>query len=124
MPKKNQKNPSPFYFKKVQSKERKSKYIFYALSITAIIISSLTILLNLYSIRYNKFPIETMALFVAIAIITAVVTFIIALQSFLNITNFKNKIKDNLEKNQNALSQIEKAEYLTKEEVDSLTESL
>ncbi|TNK91483.1 hypothetical protein C4M98_06795, partial [Mycoplasmopsis pullorum] len=45
----------------------KSKGIYIFLSLASIFISATTIVLNLYSIRYNTFPQETMIYFVVIS---------------------------------------------------------
>lgn len=61
--------------KKAQYKLYVGSWIFFSLSILGIFISTLIIILNLYAIRWNERPYDTMYIFVHIAIVSAFTTF-------------------------------------------------
>ncbi|QDF64746.1 hypothetical protein [Mycoplasma nasistruthionis] len=101
-----------------------SSAIIVSLSILAILISSLIIVLNLYSIRYNEFPKQTMALFVALAVISVVITLIFAIQTFLAITNYKNKLDENVSKNKELIQNLKQKTDLNQEDIDLISDIL
>ncbi|MEE3928533.1 hypothetical protein V2E24_03000 [Mycoplasmopsis ciconiae] len=101
-----------------------SRGIFVFSSLLTLLIAAATVLLNLFAIRFNAFPQETLALFISISIITFIITFLISIQSFLNIKNIKNIITSNIETNKNAIDLFKDNKTLTKEQVDQLTETL
>ncbi|TNK94552.1 hypothetical protein C4M98_04235, partial [Mycoplasmopsis pullorum] len=76
--------------------------------------------LNLYSIRYNTFPQETMIYFVVISFISVAITTLIAIQSLLSVSNKIAKMKQNLQKNIDTLEALSQTHNLTKEQVDDL----
>lgn len=98
----------------------KSKGIYIFLSLASIFISATTIVLNLYSIRYNTFPQETMIYFVVISFISVAITTLIAIQSLLSVSNKIAKMKQNLQKNIDTLEALSETHNLTKEQVDDL----
>ncbi|WP_051789175.1 hypothetical protein [Mycoplasma buteonis] len=113
----------------VAKKIIKRKYIldksfFIFLSLLAIVISATTLIWNLWSIRFNKVPEETMDYFVAIACLTAFVTFTVSIQSFLNIQDRKNTLKENISRNQELLNEVEQGKDLTQEDIDQILNTI
>ncbi|WP_322935527.1 hypothetical protein RRG37_00625 [Mycoplasmopsis felis] len=95
---------------------------FILLSILSIFISSSIVVLNLYSIRWNDFPKQTMAFFFAMSLIASISTFFISFQSFLNITNRKYILKENIAKNDEITSILKDKTELIQEEIDNIME--
>ncbi|WP_027121419.1 hypothetical protein [Mycoplasma leonicaptivi] len=96
--------------------------IFLIMSLTSIIISAVIVILNLYSIRWNEYPQSTMIFFVIIAIISSVTTFIISIQSFINISNKKNSLKQNIESTKELIKNLENKTEISQDDLDSITE--
>ncbi|WP_406614576.1 hypothetical protein ACJA23_01350 [Mycoplasma corogypsi] len=133
--KKNNKNLSveALEEKRVLSKASKYRMIFYKkfiisrttfifLSVIILIISSTIMVLNLSSIRFNQHPIETLGLFIGIATINVMTTFVITIQSFLNITDAKSKVENKIENIKNSLETLKEQTDVTQEDVDLLSE--
>lgn len=105
-------------------KFRKSKRIFIALSLTSLCISAATIILNLYAIRFNIYPVELMHLFVAISIIGVLVSFIVSVQSFFNFSNEKYLLKEKIENNLETIKKIEENDTADVEDLDERLKKL
>ncbi|WBP84114.1 hypothetical protein [Mycoplasmopsis edwardii] len=114
--------------KKVQKKSLKkyliSRWTFIILSLTGIIIAALIVILNLYAIRWNEKPVETMDLFVKIALTSAFTTFFLTIQAFLNISGTKSKVKQNVDKINEIVDLVQNKETLEQEDVDNIFEVL
>lgn len=98
----------------------KSYYVFVALNIIAITIAAATIVLNLFGMRYNPFPEETMVLFLIISIISVAISFILSVQTFLSIKDSKNNLQNNIETNQSMIDKIQNKEKITRDEIDQI----
>ncbi|MBN3534679.1 hypothetical protein [Mycoplasma procyoni] len=110
--------------KVIKRKVFSSRTIFITLNVLAIIISSLVVVLNLYAIRWNERPVETMDYFVDIAIMSASTTFFLSLQAFLGITNRKNKLKQNIDKIDEIIEMVKEKDNLDQDDLDSISEIL
>ncbi|TDV24358.1 hypothetical protein BCF59_0320 [Mycoplasmopsis mustelae] len=111
-------------YDKVRRKFLISKIFFISFSMLSIVLSALIVVLNLYSIRWNEYPEQTMVYFIAMALITSILTFIISIQSFLNISNRKNKIKENIVKTSELILELEEKTDLSQEDLDNINELL
>ncbi|AKF41246.1 hypothetical protein MCANUFG4_00758 [Mycoplasmopsis canis UFG4] len=114
--------------KKIEMKTLKkyliSKWVFITLNLTGIAIAALIVILNLYAIRWNERPSETMHFFVQIALISAFTTFFLGVQAFLNISNKKAKTKQNIQKIEEIINILEKKENIEQEDLDNISEVL
>ncbi|EGV00039.1 hypothetical protein [Mycoplasmopsis columbina] len=110
--------------KKVNFKYKRGRYFFIALSLINIFISAAIIILNLYSIRFNTYAKETMIFFVVIAIISTVITFIISVKTFLNITDKSSQISQNIDKNQEILETLKDKNELSSEDIEAIVQTL
>lgn len=106
--------------KKIKRKRNGSRFLFISMSLISIIISASSIILNLYAIRYNVLPVQTMSLFVAIAVISSVITFLVTIQSFFNITESKNKLEQSVEKRTELKNKIEESKEVNETLVNEL----
>ncbi|MGZ9762599.1 hypothetical protein ACXYRQ_03955 [Mycoplasma sp. 394] len=106
----------------VQKKYVLWRTIFILLSILSIAVSASVVVLNLYSIRWNSYPNETMATFVAISFISSISTFLISIQSFLNLSNRKNKLRDNLARSNEITLELKAKTDLSQEDIDNISE--
>ncbi|MGZ9755967.1 hypothetical protein [Mycoplasma sp. 6243] len=106
----------------VQKKYVLWRTIFILLSILSIAVSASVVVLNLYSIRWNSYPNETMAMFVAISFISSISTFLISIQSFLNLSNRKNKLRDNLARSNEITLELKAKTDLSQEDIDNISE--
>ncbi|WP_223211684.1 hypothetical protein [Mycoplasmopsis columbinasalis] len=86
--------------------------------------AAVIIMLNLYSIRFNTYAKSTMYLFVTIAILSSIITFLIALKTFLNLTDKISKIKGNIAKTQDIIKDLETKTEVTAEDVDLINSTL
>lgn len=107
-------------YKSVLSKYLISKYCFVFLSVLTLVISSIIIILNLYSIRFNEYPHQTMIYFVSIAFISVVVTLLISVQSFFNITDKITVFEDNINTNLKRIDKYKENNEITREDIDDL----
>ncbi|WLP85792.1 hypothetical protein [Mycoplasma seminis] len=97
-----------------------SRFFFVILNVIAIFIAASIVILNLYAIRFNKYPEDTMLFFVLIAVLSVVTTLIVSIQSFLGITNKKAKLHDNVVNIQEVISDISTKNSLTVEDYDNI----
>ncbi|MFV8472425.1 hypothetical protein [Mycoplasma sp. 654] len=116
---------------KVHKLKRKSfnKYIFSRsffvfLNVLAILIAASIVILNLYSIRFNKYPDATMVYFVLIAVLSVITTLVVSLQSFFGITDKKTTLKDTISNLDDAINNIANKDDLTAEDYDRITKLL
>ncbi|QGZ97636.1 hypothetical protein GE118_02355 [Mycoplasma sp. NEAQ87857] len=107
----------------IKNKYFKSKSIFIILSILSISIASLTVVLNLFSIRYNEANNTIMTLFITIAIINVIGTFCVSIQSFFNITNKKNILNENIEQNQLTIKNIQENKDITEKDLENIIQT-
>lgn len=107
-------------YKSVLRKYLISKYCFVFLSVLTLVISSIIIILNLYSIRFNEYPHQTMIYFVSIAFISVVVTLLISVQSFFNITDKITVFEDNINTNLKRIDKYKENNEITREDIDDL----
>ncbi|WP_025755637.1 hypothetical protein [Mycoplasmopsis cricetuli] len=105
---------------KSTKKYRLSFYGFVFINILAIFITASIIILNLFAIRYNPFPKETMIFFILLAIIGVVISFISSVQTFLSIKDSKDVLKNNIEVNENMIEKINKKDQITREDIDNI----
>ncbi|CCP23977.1 hypothetical protein [Mycoplasmopsis cynos] len=108
--------------KKAQYKLYVGSWIFFSLSILGIFISTLIIILNLYAIRWNERPYDTMYIFVHIAIVSAFTTFFLSVQAFLNISKRKQELSQNISKIDEIIELISTKEQLNQEDIDNISE--
>lgn len=107
-------------YKLVLRKYWVSKYCFVFLSVLTLVISSIIIILNLYSIRFNEYPHQTMIYFVSIAFISVVVTLLISVQSFFNITDKITVFEENINTNLKRIDKYKENNEITREDIDDL----
>ncbi|VEU70394.1 hypothetical protein [Mycoplasmopsis glycophila] len=110
--------------KKIKKKYWKSRGLFVSLSLIALFVSAATVILNLFSIRFNEIPELTMDFFVAIAILSVLMTFLISLQSFFNIQARKNTLSDNIAKNQEILNQIKSGKEISQDDINEILNTI
>ncbi|VEU78404.1 Uncharacterised protein [Mycoplasmopsis columbinasalis] len=108
----------------INKKYKIGRWVFSTLSILNIIMAAVIIMLNLYSIRFNTYAKSTMYLFVTIAILSSIITFLIALKTFLNLTDKISKIKGNIAKTQDIIKDLETKTEVTAEDVDLINSTL
>ncbi|WP_426461554.1 hypothetical protein [Mycoplasma hafezii] len=101
-----------------------SRSLFVTLSILAIVISAATVILNLWSIRFNKVPDTTMSYFVSIAVLTSAMSLIVSIQSFLNIQDRKSTLTNNVNQNNELLSEFKNGKELTQEDLDQILNTI
>ncbi|MFV8414106.1 hypothetical protein ACNQ2I_02935 [Mycoplasma sp. Z355B] len=116
---------------KVHKLKRKSfnKYIisrsfFVFLNVLAIFIAASIVILNLYSIRFNKYPDTTMVYFVLIAVLSVITTLVVSLQSFFGITDKKTTLKDTISNLDEVINAISAKDDLSTEEYDKIIKLL
>ncbi|MHA3826019.1 hypothetical protein [Mycoplasma sp. BRA285] len=116
---------------KIQKLKKKSfrKYIFSRgffvfLNVLAIFIAASIVILNLYSIRFNKYPDLTMVYFVLIAVISVITTLVVSIQSFFGITDKKTRLKENISNLDDIITALEKKQDLSTEEYDKIIKLL
>ncbi|QDY88621.1 hypothetical protein [Mycoplasma anserisalpingitidis] len=107
-------------YKSVLRKYLVTKYCFVFLSVLTLVISSIIIILNLYSIRFNEYPHQTMIYFVSIAFISVVVTLLISVQSFFNITDKITVFEENINTNLKRIDKYKENNEITREDIDDL----
>ncbi|WP_369027509.1 hypothetical protein [Mycoplasmopsis synoviae] len=93
----------------ILKKHRVSYGVWVFLNFLSVFITSVIIILNLYAIRYNPRPDETMSFFVAIAILSATITFLVSIRTFFAISDKKEKLNYIIAENQNYIEQLKKS---------------
>lgn len=107
-------------YKSVLKKYLVSKFFFIFLSVLTLAVSSAIIILNLYSIRFNEYPLQTMIYFVSIAFISVVVTLLISIQSFFNVTDKISVLEENINTNIKRIEKYKENNEITREDIDEL----
>ncbi|QNM93915.1 hypothetical protein H9M94_01420 [Mycoplasma sp. Pen4] len=101
-----------------------SKAFFIFFNILAILISSSIIILNLFSIRFNPFPKETLTLFVLIAVFSVFITLLIGINTLLAIQDKKSILNNNIQRAQEIIDTISEKDDLDNEDVEAINEIL
>lgn len=105
---------------KAKSKYRKSYYTFVGLNVALIVITALTIILNLFAMRYNPYPQQTMIYFVLLAVFAVIISFISSVQTFLSIKDQKTSIGNNIYLNEQIIERIQNKEIITRDDIDDI----
>ncbi|VEU76561.1 hypothetical protein [Mycoplasmopsis columboralis] len=105
---------------KSKSKYRKSYYTFVGLNVALIVITALTIILNLFAMRYNPYPQQTMIYFVLLAIFAVIISFISSVQTFLSIKDQKTSIGNNIYLNEQIIERIQNKDIITRDDIDDI----
>ncbi|QNM93731.1 hypothetical protein H9M94_00430 [Mycoplasma sp. Pen4] len=105
---------------KIRWKYIRSTSLFVFLNIFSMFVASLTVVLTLFSVRYNSGDNFIMSLFITIAVINVSATLFVSLQSFFNITDKKGKILNNIETNKELLEELKNKNDLTQDDLDNI----
>ncbi|VEU74425.1 Uncharacterised protein [Mycoplasmopsis citelli] len=106
--------------KQATKKYRKSYYLFVFLNVSLILITATSIILNLFALRYNPFPDETMIYFILLSCTSVVIAFLTSVQTFLSIKDQKQSLSNNIDIKRAMIVKIQNNEPITREEIDNI----
>ncbi|UUD35893.1 hypothetical protein NPA08_02900 [Mycoplasmopsis citelli] len=106
--------------KQATKKYRKSYYLFVFLNVSLILITAASIILNLFALRYNPFPDETMIYFILLSCTSVVIAFLTSVQTFLSIKDQKQSLSNNIDIKRAMIVKIQNNEPITREEIDNI----